>query len=423
LKLNGISSLRNQRSNLKNQKHKSKKKKWLRRLTLLNKPINEITKNDLVELITIGVLEHKTLEYKQSLPGNSDTEKEKFLAEVSSLANTSGGDIVYGMTEDRETGKPKSLEGLDITNYDQEKLRLENMMRMGIQPRIPSVNISPPILLDNSKIALVIRVSKSWISPHRVLCNDKFYSRNSSGKYPLDVSELRTAFNLSETIIQKIRSFRIERLNTILSSEIPIPLIPGPKIVCHIIPITSLESNQVYNIENLISHQPTIYPLNQTGGRLRYNLDGLISYFEFRDNEYRSYSLFFRNGVVEGVDASVLHYSLEEKIIPSLKLEQEIIGSTKNYLLFLKSLAISSPMYMFFTLIGVKGYSLAVSRRYFVNENYKIDRDILSLPEIFVDSLDIDETKLLKPVFDSLWNACGFKRSFDYNEQGEWVPR
>ncbi len=164
---------------------------------------------DLQALVDNSVLECKTIEYKQALPSNSDSDKKEFLADVSSFANASGGDLIFGITSDKKTGTPKSLEGLSIENSDQEILRLENMIRGGIEPRIPSVT-TKPIKLSNSKFALVIRIPKSWISPHRVILggHDKFYSRSSNGKYPLDVGELRIAFNLSETVTERIRNFR-----------------------------------------------------------------------------------------------------------------------------------------------------------------------------------------------------------------------
>jgi hypothetical protein len=42
--------------------------------------------------------------------------------------------------------------------------------------------------------------------------NYKFYGRNSAGKYPPDVGELRTAFTLSETVAERIRNFRVDRI-------------------------------------------------------------------------------------------------------------------------------------------------------------------------------------------------------------------
>ena len=87
---------------------------------MIPKNIDQITEKDLQDLIDNSVVERKTLEYKQSLPGNSDSEKKEFLNDISSFANTSGGDLIYGIIEDRDTGIPKTLEGLEIQNVDQE---------------------------------------------------------------------------------------------------------------------------------------------------------------------------------------------------------------------------------------------------------------------------------------------------------------
>ena len=232
---------------------------------MLNKHIEQITKDDLQTLIDNKQVECKTVEYKQALPGNSDKDKKEFLADVSSFANASGGDLIYGITEDKEP--PKSLDGLDVENIDQEILRLEHIIRTGIQPRLPAVNISPPIALGDSKIALVIRVPKSWISPHRVIYDghDKFYSRSSNGKYPLDVGELRIAFNLSETITERIRNFRLDRISKIFANETPVPFYDNAKIVLHIIPIISFNPAQSYDISKMASYPSNMPPIGVNG--------------------------------------------------------------------------------------------------------------------------------------------------------------
>ena len=107
---------------------------------MINKDIDQITEQDLQELIDNEVIEAKTSEYKGELPGGTDSEKKEFLADISSFANASGGDIIYGITSDKNTGKPLELKGLSITNADNEILRLENIIRDGIEPRIPSIN-------------------------------------------------------------------------------------------------------------------------------------------------------------------------------------------------------------------------------------------------------------------------------------------
>jgi predicted HTH transcriptional regulator len=77
---------------------------------VLNKPLEAIEENDLQALVDNQVAESKTIEYKESLPGNADGDKKEFLADVSSFANASGGDLIYGMRE--QSGVPIALNGL-----------------------------------------------------------------------------------------------------------------------------------------------------------------------------------------------------------------------------------------------------------------------------------------------------------------------
>ncbi|MFC1931249.1 helix-turn-helix domain-containing protein [Chloroflexota bacterium] len=380
---------------------------------------------DLQALVDNSVLECKTIEYKQALPSNSDSGKKEFLADVSSFANTSGGDLIFGIIADKKTGTPKSLEGLSIENIDQEILRLENMIRGGIEPRIPSVT-TEPIKLSNSKFALAIRVPKSWIAPHRVILggHDKFYSRSSNGKYPLDVAELRVAFNLSETITERIRNFRLERISKLFANETPVPFYDNAKIVLHLIPIISFNPAQSYEIEKVVSQPEKMKPIYCRGWNHRYNLDGFLAYSGGREDKSHSYVQLFRNGIIEAVEGLLLQPYKEQLIIPSIAYEQELIRSLTEYLSALKTLNVEPPIFVFLTLLGVKGYSMAVDTwRYDFEEIHTIDRDILQLPEVTIESYDVSAEKVLKPSFDSIWNACGFPRSLNYNDAGEWAPR
>lgn len=382
---------------------------------------------DLQALVDNSVLESKTIEYKQSLPSNSDKDKKEFLADVSSFANASGGDLIFGIIADKKTGVPKSLGGLIIENIDQEVLRLENMIRDGIATRIPSVT-TEPIKLSNSKFALVIRIPKSWVSPHRVILggHDKFYSRSSNGKYPLDVGELRVAFNLSETITERIRNFRQDRISKIVANETPVSFYENAKIVLHLIPILSFNPAQAYNIGKIASHPASMPPIYCSGWNNRYNLDGFLTYSGGREEKSHSYVQLFRNGVIEAVEGLLLepYHKGERLIIPSGAYEKELISSLTDYLSILKTLNIEPPIFVFLTLLGVRDYSMAIdTSRFWINEVYIIDRDILVLPEVIIENYDDQPASILKPCFDSIWNACGFPRSFNYNDEGEWAPK
>ena len=379
---------------------------------------------DLQALVDNSVLECKTIEYKQALPSNSDSGKKEFLADVSSFANASGGDLIFGIIADKKTGTPKSLEGLTIENTDQEITRLENMIRDGIEPRILSMN-TKLIPLSNSKVALMLRICKSWISPHRVTYkgHDKFYSRSSNGKYPLDVAELRVAFNLSETITERIRNFRLDRISKLFANETPVPFYDNAKIVLHLIPIISFNPAQSYDIGKIASHPEKVKPIYCSGWNHRYNLDGFLSYSGGREENSHSYVQLFRNGIIEAVEGLLLEPHEGQLIIPSIAYEQELIKSFADYLSLLKTLDVEPPIFIFLTLIGVKGYSMAVSKRFLFTKSHTIDRDIMQLQEIILESYDVSAEKVLQPCFDSIWNACGFPRSLNYNDAGEWASR
>ena len=395
---------------------------------MIGKSTDKITEEDLQSLIDNSVLESKTIEYKQSLPGNSDSDKKEFLADISSFANASGGDLIYGILEDRNTGIPKRLEGLAIDNVDREILRLDSMIRDGIEPRIIGIAIEP-VNLSNSKIALIFRIPKSWISPHRVSFKGRgqgtFYLRSANGKSPMDVGELRIAFNLSETITERIRRFREDRISNIFANETPVPFCDTAKIVLHLIPIISFNPAQSYDIDKIASNPGKMMPMSCHGWNHRYNLDGFLTYSVSEEERSSSYVQLFKNGIIEAVEGLTLdpHYTNGKLSIP-IGYEGELIRSLPDYLSILKTLNVELPIFIFMTLVGVKGYSMTIDKRKcWIGEVHTIDRDILLLPEIVIESYDVIAEDILRPCFDSIWNACGFSRSLNYDDTGEWVGK
>ena len=171
--------------------------------------------------LRIRVGEGKTLEYKREMPGGPDGGRVRFLKAVSVFANTAGGDLLLGV--EAVDGVAAALPGVDLDNPDGETLRLENMIRDGLEPRLPRVEVCP-VKIAEHRYVLVVRVPRSWIAPHRVRKNRQFYARNAAGAYPLDVGELRAAFTMSETVAARIRDFRTYRLARIHGRETPVGL-------------------------------------------------------------------------------------------------------------------------------------------------------------------------------------------------------
>ena len=98
--------------------------------------------------------------------------------------------MLYGILE--QEGLPTEVRGLGAIDADQAVRRLEDMIRSAIRPRIPGVTLFSTQLGDDN-LVIIVHIPRSWASPHRVVLegHDKFYTRTSAGKHPLDVDELR----------------------------------------------------------------------------------------------------------------------------------------------------------------------------------------------------------------------------------------
>jgi predicted HTH transcriptional regulator len=78
----------------------------------LDKPLEEVNADDLRGLVHAAVPELRTMEYKSAVPGRGDEDKREFLADVSSLANSAGGHLIFGMGADE--GLPIDVTGVDL---------------------------------------------------------------------------------------------------------------------------------------------------------------------------------------------------------------------------------------------------------------------------------------------------------------------
>ena len=123
---------------------------------MIPKPIDDILIADLQALVDDGVRENKTIEYKRELPGNADSDKVRFLAAVSSFANTSGGDLIIGMVA--EDGEPTAVPGADVPNLDAATLRLDHIIANGLELRLPHVDIRD-IPTEGGRHAIVVRAT------------------------------------------------------------------------------------------------------------------------------------------------------------------------------------------------------------------------------------------------------------------------
>ncbi|MFQ6028259.1 MAG: helix-turn-helix domain-containing protein [Dehalococcoidia bacterium] len=383
-------------------------------MSLANKPLDEITEDDLQQLRVDQVPESKTIDYKEFQIEDTRDAKTEFLADVSSFANASGGHLILGIKEDE--GIPVEISGLQI-DPDKEKLRLENLIRDGIEPRLPGVTIHA-VSLSTSNYALVIHVPRSWAMPHRVIFNRHahFYSRHSAGKYKLDVPELRAAFTQSDTVYERIRNFRAERLSMIVADEAPLPLGGGTGLALHVIPFNAFDPSIRHDLAPLMASAGILRPMGGGGSTPIYNLDGILSY----GASTNSYLQVFRTGCIEAVDSNFLQENQRGVSIPSVAFEFQLLQAMTTSLEIQRLLGAEPPFAVMVSMLGVRGLPLNVVDVRIPGRGRPINRDALILNEVIVETFDVEPAQALHPIFDTVWNAAGYAGSFNYSPEGVW---
>lgn len=393
---------------------------------VINKRLEDISKEDIAALIAEQVRESRHIEYKESLPGNSDSEKKEFLADVSAFANASGGMIIYGIREKREEGQPTSLPekivGLSGINVDKEKQRLLAIVGSGVEPRIPNIQMEAVPGFDECPV-IILKIPKSWCGPHMIKFQQwsRFYARTSAGKQLLDVGELRSTFALSENLTKHMDAKRIERIEKILAGDVPVDVGQKTVLVIHIFPVESFDTTNTIDVIIKEGSQRKLRPFTDGNGwSHRYNFDGFLYHNDW------GYLQVFRRGYLEAVDTyCVPQRQTKEPLtyIPTLALEKQMASAIKLYMKGMGDHGIDAPVYIWVSMLNIKGYILAAkgSSTGDMYSDYPIREEHLFFPAVVLETLDQPIFPAMRPIFDALWQAGGFSRCLDYDDDGNWL--
>jgi hypothetical protein len=390
-------------------------------MALLDTPLDRITEEHLGTLIASGARESLVIDYKRTTYGGADSDHAEFLADVSSFANTLGGDLVIGM--DAQKGVPQSLTPV-ATDVDKELLRLEAMARTGLEPRLPGVSVRAVPVVAGGHV-IVIRARRSFGGPHRVVYKNRnrFWARASSGKYEPNVEELRRLFNDLPQMAARLRDFRTDRLVQIAAGNTPSPVGVGAKLVIHIIAVPAFTDGRLTDLIAAVAksgHVP-LPPGNPNGANQEaVNLEVYLNFFSVAGARCR-YAQLFRSGAIEGV----VDLSIDEdgsSYFLGSDVANKIVGGVEQYLDTLRSLDAGDPIYCFISICNAKGTRMRYrggDGLYYQTQPFM--GDFVSLPETLLDEALDGVPALLRPSLNTLWNAYGFAQCDMYNGQGSWI--
>ena len=179
----------------------------------------EWDENDLLDMVKAGTQESIELDFKES--GSlqaTDKKKDDISKDVSAFANSAGGTIIYGMTEDKVT---HVASGLDTGSNPAEATKewLEQVINSKIHRRIEGVRIRQIELTTThpGKVAYVVYVPSSTRAPHQA-SDKRFYKRFNFQSVPMEEYEIRDVSRRGEVPDLRIE-FALPKTAVIMNQE------------------------------------------------------------------------------------------------------------------------------------------------------------------------------------------------------------
>ncbi|HEY3782558.1 MAG TPA: ATP-binding protein [Fimbriimonadaceae bacterium] len=327
-------------------------------MSIFSRPLADITKSEIEALLTDGVREGQTIEFKESLNLESKEAKEEFIRDLTSFANTSGGDYLVGIKE--RDAVAVEIPGLVFPQgLDRFELQIQEVARKWAKPPLPPVTIKEITGFPNGSV-LIIRVPRSYNAPHLPSINDEtpFQARRSNGKSRMTVSEVRDTFLRSEVVSSKMETFIQDRLGLIRLRSLSYN---AAAVVVHVLPLASFSGDFAIDVTQ-------IHPSDLSSGNhfqassYRHNFLGFKVMCSNFTNHILSEAQVFRNGLIEGISYILIEHPGAQKgqfdnsdLFVSHSLESELIGATRTYLAVMGHRDMPPPVFVSWSIKGAEG--------------------------------------------------------------------
>jgi len=394
-------------------------------------PLDQVTEADIVALKDRGVREDQTLDYKQELDVRSDKGKFELLKDVSALANTAGGVIVYGVTEGEgdDAGSIVDLSGLAL-EIDKTQNTIDQLLHDGIDERIPGVR-HRALQRKDGRHYLVLRVPPSHLAPHMVrfnFPNVRFYQRGTTTNQPMNARQIKETALRAATAVDRARATISERIQVSQQRAAQRKAIQtlvskkegSDQALLHVVPIFGPIDSLDFSPGPLVERLKTVPVFSHRDRRYadeRFALEGLYREGKVAD-EVVAYNLFLRNGAIEfqSYDINEKEQNSGSLWFRARTLEDDIIETIVDVQQLTEEGVVQLPALVSLTLLGTQGSVLHPGwpQRDFVARP-AITTDIVAIEPILITDWDI---KSIRRLFDMMWQAWGWPSSGSYDKDG-----
>jgi len=155
------------------------------------------TEDDILAIVRENQPENLTLDYKAAGSlAKTDGKKTEISKDVSAMANSAGGTLVYGIDEQKAQGGPLKLNPIDPKAISPEWL--EQIIDANIQRRIPGLRVTPVQIAGAGQVVYVVSVPQSNLAPHMAV-DHRYYKRLGTTTAAMEEYEVRDVSRRSES--------------------------------------------------------------------------------------------------------------------------------------------------------------------------------------------------------------------------------
>lgn len=227
--------------------------------------------------------------------------------------------------------------------------------------------------------------------------------------------------------LKKIEGILADRLDEIRNQRgVAAELDDANQIIAvHLLPNGMTARDYAKNYKTIpepkVFDRPYEAPVNSLG-QGKYVKDG-----RYREDKTEHYTLLQANGLYEAVSTEFFYGQNGENPFITNRdaqgLDSRIGGAVENGMKLLVQMGVSGPVFLFITLIGVKGYKMSVpstirkdgeSSRGFSSDEY-------TTKPVVIEDLNVDGRSVIKDAVDELWREAGLATGSPYfTEEGDW---
>lgn len=391
-------------------------------------PIDELVSEHVHALVATSRSEGRRIDFKEAFKraeNGKSRDSHEIAKDVAAFANSSGGDIVYGVTEIDGTAS-----GINSAASAEEVEELHSFIQMAVRDGVsPYVDIRCRYIpmADNSGV-YVIRVPKSFLAPHAVRKRGEkealwFFKRGEDCAVPMEESDVRYAYTTGFDVNRQIEVFRRTRIAQVNNTIVGPLFAKSVRVHAFFIPLVAFSNGDSLAYPQLVVGANRLRLESGHSGPMPCP-EGAFLHGGETDGVWHAWHV-HRNGAVEWVDAGTNYFhnfkqgeKLQKIVYPLY--ERRLCDRLQDVVSCIESLNIGGPMAFCLSLSSARGAQLSIPNNPFLHASPCPIEDMHAQTLIVRSASDLNSENI-RPAFDHVMNAFGIQKSMNYDNSGKYI--